>query len=229
MLICKLWLSCRDAEEQSCFCEAELLKLSAQPADLLAASAAHAPHMHLIVLLSTSSPHIPQPSCFSETCQLPVFSAALRPFLPQQTSPFMSRCLLPPSSSLKGCMNSAKPSAPFSQKGAPSPTKRDNPRDSHYCLFLSQRVTKFQCSKAGEGLTSPFFESPWKKHMWNTLPLREGWRNIYTFPPAHAWEGRSLKTAAKVVKECIFQSTCNSGRFSNLFANYLKIYNYSKE
>lgn len=154
MFLCKLWLSCKDAEEQSCFCEAELLKqVTANPADLPAASAAHGPYVPLIALLSTSSPHIPQPLCFAKMCQLPVFSAALRPLLPQQTSSLMSRYLLPPSSSLKGCMNYANSSAPFSQKGAPSPMKRDNPWDSHCYLFLSQRVKKFQCSKAGEGLT----------------------------------------------------------------------------
>lgn len=222
MLICKLWLSCRDAEEQSWFCEAELLKqVTAHPADLPAASADDAPHVPLIVLLSTSSP---QPLCFFKMGQLPVFSAALRLFLPQQTSPLISRYPFPPSSALKGCMNSANSSVPFSQKGAPSPMNWDNPWDSNYCFLLSQRVTKFL-----KGRRRTFFESPWKQHMWNTLPLREGWRNISTFPLVHAWEGRSLKTAAKFAKRCIFQSTCNSGRFSNLFANYLKIHLYSKE
>lgn len=144
MLICKLQLSCRDAEEQSWFCEAELLKLSAHPANLPTASAVHAPHMPL---LSTSSPHIPQPSCLSKMCQLPESSAALRPFLPQQAFPFMSRHLLPPSSSLKGRMNSANLSVTFSQKGAPSPMKWDNPWDSTIAFSFPKEWQSFSAQR----------------------------------------------------------------------------------
>lgn len=53
----------------------------------------------------------------------------------------------------KGWMNCANTWPPFSQERATSVRKWDNLWDRAYCLFLSKRLRKFQCSMAGEGLT----------------------------------------------------------------------------
>lgn len=90
--------------------------------------------------------------------------------------------------------------------------------------FPFPKADKASVLNGRRGTHLPSFESPRMQPVQNTLSLSEGWRNIYTFPLAHSREGKSLKTAARFVKGHIFQSTSNSGKLSNLFANYLKIH-----
>lgn len=238
MLIWKLWLSCRDAEKLSWFCKAELLKQVSQhgpqtpllPLQLIfltCPTLSFCPHPLTIPLVHTSpmqgcgcppSPpattvlFLSQPLCFLKCVSASdVFSCNKTipvsdiPVSEQTSSTFLFS---------RGMDELCHLMTPLSQEGTPSVMKRD--------LFLSEGLTKLQCWMETEALT--VLETPWIEPMWNTSPVREDWRIIYTFPLMHSWEGRSQKTAPKFVKGCIFQSTSNSGKLSNVFANYLKIH-----